>query len=79
MKKLVVILFVIVPFFGNAQFFDYSASLEGGYFQGNRIQSKNISSLAYPDQKQRISLFYPTYTFYNTLNFNLHFATVKLI
>ncbi len=65
MKKLILILFVLVPFLGNAQFFDYSASVETGYYKGTKIFQKQNSNMIYN------SFSYPKLTFYTNFSFDI--------
>ncbi len=71
MKKLMFILFVMIPFFGNAQFFDYSASVETGYFTGNYSMTRQQSETSFYGK-------HPAMSFYSDLNFNLHFFNKQI-
>ena len=84
MKKLVIILFVMIPLFGNAQFFDYSASIETGYYTGTRLmtQAKEYEIQCYYEHnvisRDSIYTIHPKMSFYSDLQFGLHFFDHRL-
>jgi hypothetical protein len=76
MKRLIVILFVMIPFIGNAQFFDYSASVETGYINSQRsikgyVQESYAGSNFY--ESTTLEMYHPKLSFYSDLQVGVHF------
>lgn len=82
MKTLTFLLFVLIPFLGNAQTFDYSASVETGYYTGHHLMTQTQEKVLYGGHtvKSHDSLYtvHPKLSFYSDLKIGLHFFDRRL-
>ena len=74
MKRLIILFVIVVSSFSvNGQTFDYSASVETGYYQGSHTMTIIADDIDYP-----LNMKYPDFTFYSDIQFSLHFFDKKL-